>query len=125
MSKLFTIINCYFQDFLKVELNTIIVYMVTHADKTEDFFEELWNKRKEYDLGMLETLIEVFVKDGKDKIKNSDEEAISFTNKEIEKYRLKELLVKGMSKKDICRILGYSRSTLYRKIKKYKFEEFG
>ena len=74
---------------------------------------------------MLETLIEVFVKDGKDKIKNSDEEAISFTNKEIEKYRLKELLVKGMSKKDICRILGYSRSTLYRKIKKYKFEEFG
>ncbi|MGP1433970.1 MAG: sigma 54-interacting transcriptional regulator [Catonella sp.] len=101
------------------------VYGKIHADKTEDFFEELWNKRKEYDLGTLETLIEVFVKDGKDKIKISDEEGISFTNKEIEKYRLKELLVKGMSKKDICRILGYSRSTLYRKIKKYEFEEFG
>lgn len=99
------------------------VYGKNHIDNTERFFEELWDKRKEYELGMLETLIEVFVKDGKDKIKYTTKGDIDLTNKEIEKHRLKEMLTKGVAKKDICKTLGYSRSTLYRKIKKYEFEE--
>jgi len=99
------------------------IYGKSRKDSAERFFDELWSKRKEYDLGMLETLIEVFIKDGEDKIKDTDTENIGPTTKDIEKDRLKELLLKGTAKKDICRVLECSRSTLYRKIKKYKFEE--
>lgn len=99
----------------------IIYYSKIYGKKQElspidEFFETLWNERKMYELGDLETFLEAFVRDGEIKINREDDGDQSIRKMEIEK--IKELVNKGISKREICKILGYSRSTLYRKMKK-------
>lgn len=91
--------------------------------KMDLLFKALWQKRKAYELGHMETLLETFVHYDRMEIEDIEEGSQSIESMENE--RISELLHKGIPKQDMCKILGYSRSTLYRKIKKQKLKHSG
>lgn len=102
------------------------IYNKKNNKLVDNIQKNMWLKSKELDLGMLELMLEKTVRSGVDDLINDD----MFENKEkslneLEYQYIKRLLLKGKTKGDISRIMGISRSTLYRKIKKYNLEDFG
>ena len=86
--------------------------------------EYLWEKKESYTLSDLEIYIESMVKSNNDLISNLPS-IVSNKNlsiSEIEKNYLLDLIKQGKTKKEICEIMGISRSTFYRKFKNMHIE---
>lgn len=100
------------------------VYNREDEEKSDIIQKKLWENGKNLELGMLELILEKTIRSGSDIYtteSTKDEEELPIYK--IEYEQLKKLLLKKKSKKDICRIMGFSRATLYRKIKKYNLED--
>lgn len=90
----------------------------------EKDIEYLWEKKESYTLSDLEIYIESMVKSNNNLISNLPS-IVSNKNlsiSEIEKNYLLDLIKQGKTKKEICEIMGISRSTFYRKFKNMHIE---
>ena len=90
----------------------------------EKDIEYLWEKKESYILSDLEIYIESMIKSNNDLISNLPS-IVSNKNlsiSEIEKNYLLDLIKQGKTKKEICEIMGISRSTFYRKFKNMHIE---
>lgn len=90
----------------------------------EKDIEYLWEKKESYTLSDLEIYIESMVKSNNNLISNLPS-IVSNKNlsiSEIEKNYLLDLIKQGKTKKEICEIMGISRSTFYRKLKNMHIE---
>ena len=90
----------------------------------EKDIEYLWEKKESYTLSDLEIYIESMVKSTNNLISNLPS-IVSNKNlsiSEIEKNYLLDLIKQGKTKKEICEIMGISRSTFYRKFKNMHIE---
>ena len=90
----------------------------------EKDIEYLWEKKESYTLSDLEIYIESMIKSNNDLISNLPS-IVSNKNlsiSEIEKNYLLDLIKQGKTKKEICEIMGISRSTFYRKFKNMHIE---
>ena len=90
----------------------------------EKDIEYLWEKKESYTLSDLEIYIESMIKSNNNLISNLPS-IVSNKNlsiSEIEKNYLLDLIKQGKTKKEICEIMGISRSTFYRKFKNMHIE---
>ncbi len=102
------------------------VYKQEAQSLDREMLDNLWACAADYDLGNLELLLESIVRNGMQEYSGTRmvKEGGGCAGKsmaELEKEYLKRLLDSQKSKQEICRILGISRSTLYRRIKEYQF----
>lgn len=86
--------------------------------------EQLWADCRNLPLGDIERVLECIVRDGLYQGKdissyNRDFKPNMISMKEMEEQQLKTLVEMGYSRKEMEEILKISRTTLYRKLKKY------
>ena len=88
----------------------------------EEVYQKLWNMIDNQDLSTIETYIESYVKNKAD---ISETPLLNYTPKtvrEIEREILEETLKNGDTVQNMCKQLGISRSSFYRKVKKYQLD---
>ena len=88
----------------------------------EEVYQKLWNMIDNQDLSTIETYIESYVKNKAD---ISATPLLNYTPKtvrEIEREILEETLKNGDTVQNMCKQLGISRSSFYRKVKKYQLD---
>ena len=114
-----------FDSFVRSSINYYSkIYNRLDYSYDEKDIEYLWEKKESYTLSDLEIYIESMVKSNNDLISNLPS-IVSNTNlsiSEIEKNYLLDLIKQGKTKKEICEIMGISRSTFYRKFKNMHIE---
>lgn len=114
-----------FDSFVRSSINYYSkIYNRLDYSYDEKDIEYLWGKKESYTLSDLEIYIESMVKSNNDLISNLPS-IVSNTNlsiSEIEKNYLLDLIKQGKTKKEICEIMGISRSTFYRKFKNMHIE---
>ena len=114
-----------FDSFVRSSINYYSkIYNRLDYSYDEKDIEYLWKKKESYTLSDLEIYIESMVKSNNDLISNLPS-IVSNTNlsiSEIEKNYLLDLIKQGKTKKEICEIMGISRSTFYRKFKNMHIE---
>ena len=114
-----------FDSFVRSSINYYSkIYNRLDYSYDEKDIEYLWKKKESYTLSDLEIYIESMVKSNNDLISNLPS-IVSNKNlsiSEIEKNYLLDLIKQGKTKKEICEIMGISRSTFYRKFKNMHIE---
>ena len=114
-----------FDSFVRSSINYYSkIYNRLDYSYDEKDIEYLWGKKESYTLSDLEIYIESMVKSNNNLISNLPS-IVSNTNlsiSEIEKNYLLDLIKQGKTKKEICEIMGISRSTFYRKFKNMHIE---
>ncbi len=114
-----------FDSFVRSSINYYSkIYNRLDYSYDEKDIEYLWEKKESYTLSDLEIYIESMVKSNNNLISNLPS-IVSNTNlsiSEIEKNYLLDLIKQGKTKKEICEIMGISRSTFYRKFKNMHIE---
>ena len=114
-----------FDSFVRSSINYYSkIYNRLDYSYDEKDIEYLWGKKESYTLSDLEIYIESMVKSNNDLISNLPS-IVSNKNlsiSEIEKNYLLDLIKQGKTKKEICEIMGISRSTFYRKFKNMHIE---
>lgn len=114
-----------FYSFVRSSINYYSkIYNRLDYSYNEKDIEYLWEKKESYTLSDLEIYIESMVKSNNDLISNLPS-IVSNKNlsiSEIEKNYLLDLIKQGKTKKEICEIMGISRSTFYRKFKNMHIE---
>ena len=114
-----------FDSFVRSSINYYSkIYNRLDYSYDEKDIEYLWEKKESYTLSDLEIYIESMIKSNNDLISNLPS-IVSNTNlsiSEIEKNYLLDLIKQGKTKKEICEIMGISRSTFYRKFKNMHIE---
>lgn len=114
-----------FDSFVRSSINYYSkIYNRLDYSYDEKDIEYLWEKKESYTLSDLEIYIESMVKSNNDLISNLPS-IVSNKNlsiSEIEKNYLLDLIKQGKTKKEICEIMGISRSTFYRKFKNMHIE---
>ena len=114
-----------FDSFVRSSINYYSkIYNRLDYSYDEKDIEYLWGKKESYTLSDLEIYIESMVKSNNDLISNlpSIVSNINLSISEIEKNYLLDLIKQGKTKKEICEIMGISRSTFYRKFKNMHIE---
>ena len=114
-----------FDSFVRSSINYYSkIYNRLDYSYDEKDIEYLWGKKESYTLSDLEIYIESMVKSNNDLISNlpSIVSNINLSISEIEKNYLLDLIKQGKTKKEICEIMGISRSTFYRKCKNMHIE---
>lgn len=114
-----------FDSFVRSSINYYSkIYNRLDYSYDEKDIEYLWGKKESYILSDLEIYIESMVKSNNNLISNLPS-IVSNKNlsiSEIEKNYLLDLIKQGKTKKEICEIMGISRSTFYRKFKNMHIE---
>ena len=114
-----------FDSFVRSSINYYSkIYNRLDYSYDEKDIEYLWGKKESYTLSDLEIYIESMVKSNNNLISNLPS-IVSNKNlsiSEIEKNYLLDLIKQGKTKKEICEIMGISRSTFYRKFKNMHIE---
>lgn len=114
-----------FDSFVRSSINYYSkIYNRLDYSYDEKDIEYLWGKKESYTLSDLEIYIESMVKSNNDLISNllSIVSNKNLSISEIEKNYLLDLIKQGKTKKEICEIMGISRSTFYRKFKNMHIE---
>lgn len=116
-----------FEKFVKSGVNYYNkLYSRNNKKITQEIIDVLWENIYLYDLGKIELLIETAIKQDsisiiEQKAKPSNVNNFKNSLQGLEKNELKRLLDENTPKTEIADLMGISRSTLYRKIRKYKF----
>ena len=111
-----------FDSFVRSSINYYSkIYNRLDYSYDEKDIEYLWGKKESYTLSDLEIYIESMVKSNNDLISNLPS-IVSNTNLSISEIEKNYLIKQGKTKKEICEIMGISRSTFYRKFKNMHIE---
>ena len=96
------------------------VYKKKDFSVSKTVIMDLWQMREQYRLMELDTLIESMIKSDSNIYKNlsTKKSSTEISIKEIEENYLEKLIKQGKTQKEIYKIMGISRSTLYRRLKK-------
>lgn len=96
------------------------VYKSKDFSLSRSMVEDLWNSRENYSLTELDTLVESMVKSNSSIYISliTKRPGKEMTVSEIEENYLRKLTQQGKTQKEIYKIMGISRSTLYRRLKK-------
>ena len=87
---------------------------------TKNTITDLWEIKENYSLTELDTLIESMVRSNSSEYKNfiRKKPVMEMSVSEFEEKYLQKLIKQGKTQKEIYEIMGMSRSTLYRRLKK-------
>ena len=88
----------------------------------EEVYQKLWKMIDNQDLSTIETYIESYVKNKADISETPLLNYAPKTVREIEREILGETLKNGDTVQNMCKQLGISRSSFYRKVKKYQLD---
>ena len=90
----------------------------------EKQIKELWRNYRKASISDMEFAMEEIARNGYGKIRSGEEKEKSqiCSLEEIEMEQLRKMLADGYNKKEIAEILKLSRTTLYRKLKRYQLE---
>ncbi len=104
------------------------IYNKSNEELVDKLQKYLWKNKEAMGLCKMELFIEKIVSSGENNFNNflAEQKTYIHTDEismdELEEEKLKKLLENGRDKRTICSIMGYSRSTLYRRIKRSKLE---